>query len=145
VIPSEIGCTLSHLKAFKYIIDNKLEAACILEDDVILGPRFIQFIESINTEDQKIIGMMFLFSVVKMVLINRNILQRVFGSKKYWRPNFLSCNEKRDKCYQACSYIVSSDFAEKTIQLFESKYFLADEWGYFKDEQLYSAIYISIS
>jgi glycosyl transferase family 25 len=143
VIPSEIGCTLSHLKAFKYIIDNKLEAACILEDDVILGPRFIQFIESINTEDQKIIGMMFLFSVVKMVLINRNILQRVFGSKNIGGQTFYRVMKSEINVIRACSYIVSSDFAEKTIQLFESKYFLADEWGYFKDEQLYSAIYIS--
>lgn len=36
----EIGCQLSHQKAYHKIIDEKIEVACILEDDVKLDDRF---------------------------------------------------------------------------------------------------------
>ena len=144
VIPSEIGCTLSHLKAFKYIIDNKLEAACILEDDVILGPRFIQFIESINTEDLKNNrNDVFILGGQDGIDKSKYIEKSFWFKKNIGGQTFYRVMKSEINVIRACSYIVSSDFAEKTIQLFESKYFLADEWGYFKDEQLYSAIYIS--
>src|SRR5262245_45407353 len=34
--PGEVGCALSHLKAYRKILDDGLEVACVLEDDVVL-------------------------------------------------------------------------------------------------------------
>lgn len=36
LVPSEIGCALSHLSVYRAIIDRRLDAALILEDDVTL-------------------------------------------------------------------------------------------------------------
>ena len=36
----EIGCTLSHVKAYHQVLEDKQIWACILEDDVILDERF---------------------------------------------------------------------------------------------------------
>jgi GR25 family glycosyltransferase involved in LPS biosynthesis len=36
----QIGCTLSHLKVLRHIIDNKIEAATIFEDDVMFHPNW---------------------------------------------------------------------------------------------------------
>ena len=38
--PAEIGCSLSHRKVYKLIMDRKLDRAIILEDDAILNQRF---------------------------------------------------------------------------------------------------------
>ena len=38
--PSQIGCTLSHLKVLRYISDNNIEKATIFEDDVIFHPNW---------------------------------------------------------------------------------------------------------
>lgn len=38
--PSMIGIFLSHMKAWKYIVDNNLPSALIVEDDVILDQQF---------------------------------------------------------------------------------------------------------
>jgi len=35
LMPCEIGCALGHYEAWKYIIDNKLEFAIVLEDDIM--------------------------------------------------------------------------------------------------------------
>lgn len=36
----EIGCALSHLRIYRHIIENKIEYACILEDDIIINKHF---------------------------------------------------------------------------------------------------------
>ena len=35
--PGEIGCALSHLAIYRRIVAERLEAACVLEDDVVLS------------------------------------------------------------------------------------------------------------
>jgi len=44
----EIGCTLSHLKIFRQIIDDHVPAACILEDDNDYSPDFGAILEMIE-------------------------------------------------------------------------------------------------
>ena len=36
----EIGCALSHYAIYQKMLDEKIEVSCILEDDVILEPKF---------------------------------------------------------------------------------------------------------
>jgi glycosyl transferase family 25 len=40
VRPGVVGCSLSHLKAYQKILDDDLDSACILEDDVLLPEDF---------------------------------------------------------------------------------------------------------
>lgn len=44
----EIGCYLSHVKCWKKIIDDGLDFAVILEDDLLLEPNFKDVIESVS-------------------------------------------------------------------------------------------------
>jgi len=51
LIPGEVGCALSHRKAWQYIVDNKLESAVILEDDFGLTKEFKgSFLDSIDKQ-----------------------------------------------------------------------------------------------
>src|ERR1700722_12989266 len=38
--PGEIGCLLSHRAVYQHIVDNDIERAIILEDDVFIDPAF---------------------------------------------------------------------------------------------------------
>jgi glycosyl transferase family 25 len=40
--PGEYGCTYSHLKLWKHIVDNEIDNVLILEDDVILSQDLIK-------------------------------------------------------------------------------------------------------
>jgi glycosyl transferase family 25 len=45
--PGEIGCLLSHKAIYQHMVDNDIERAIILEDDVFIDPAFAQVIRSI--------------------------------------------------------------------------------------------------
>lgn len=54
---SEIGCAASHLKAYNYIIKNKIEQAIILEDDAFPSKFLHQWIKkNIKIENNKILN-----------------------------------------------------------------------------------------
>ena len=38
MLPGEVGCYASHMRAWEHVIDNRLSHAMVLEDDVILEP-----------------------------------------------------------------------------------------------------------
>lgn len=49
IVPAEIGCALSHYQLYQRMIDEGINHACILEDDVVLTddfPRQLEFVES---------------------------------------------------------------------------------------------------
>ena len=49
----EIGCVLSHFKIYQKMIEDNIEVACILEDDIELQKDFKEFLnyENLNTVD----------------------------------------------------------------------------------------------
>lgn len=46
--PSEIGCALSHIRVYEKIIENKIDAALIIEDDAILEDDFPRVLREIG-------------------------------------------------------------------------------------------------
>jgi len=49
--PSEIGCTMGHRAIYKKMMDENIEKACILEDDVVLDddfPQILAFLDDFN-------------------------------------------------------------------------------------------------
>lgn len=45
----EIGCTLSHLKIYQTMLDENIEQAVVLEDDVLLSPTFLNVINNVSS------------------------------------------------------------------------------------------------
>lgn len=48
VLPAEIGCYFSHLKALRMIVEQGDEIAVIVEDDVLFKPDFLPFMHEIS-------------------------------------------------------------------------------------------------
>lgn len=50
IAPAEIGCTLSHHRIYKRIVEENIHCACILEDDVALAPNFANQLKFVEKE-----------------------------------------------------------------------------------------------
>jgi GR25 family glycosyltransferase involved in LPS biosynthesis len=51
LVPGEVGCALGHRAAWEYVVHNNLSYAVILEDDIVLGPGYVNgFEESIDLQ-----------------------------------------------------------------------------------------------
>ena len=104
--PNEIGCTLSHLKAYKNILDNNLSWACILEDDAILDKKFKTFIEDFQ---ETILDPMTLYLLggqngldeLNVVKIRKNHIN-IAGQK------FTKTIKSEKYIYRTCCHLVSS-------------------------------------
>ena len=139
--PNEIGCTLSHLKAYKVILDNNLGWACILEDDAILDKNFKTFIEGFQETKLDPRALYLLggqngldeLSVVKSRKNNITIAGQKF-TKTIKSEKFI---------YRTCCYLVSSYLAENITQLSEENFIVADDWAYLADNKIINGIYLS--
>jgi glycosyl transferase family 25 len=49
LVPAEIGCALSHLKVYRAIVERRLDAALILEDDVALPANLPQVLDECSS------------------------------------------------------------------------------------------------
>lgn len=48
--PGEIGCALSHLEVYRKVLDDGVEVACVLEDDVILPPDLGALVDAVASQ-----------------------------------------------------------------------------------------------
>lgn len=139
--PGEIGCTLSHLKAYQKVIDRGLDWACILEDDAILDERFEMFIKQFQSTNLDSHNLYLLGGqtpnskrlIMKSIKNIRNI-----GSQKFHKTI------KSEKIiYRTCCYLISSDLAKSLISLGKNKLILADDWAYLIEKGLIRNIYLA--
>lgn len=139
--PGEIGCTLSHLKAYQAILDKNIDWACILEDDVILDERFETFIRTFQATELDptslyILGGQIDLSKDKIVKSIKNIT--VVGDQK-----FSKTIKSEGFIYGTCCYLMSSCLAEKLITLSQVNFIVADDWQYLVGNDVIQKIYLS--
>lgn len=140
--PGEIGCTLSHLKIFKLMLDNQDEWACILEDDAILDEKFATFIKKFVHQkfDNKNVYMLGgQDGLAPRKFISMSLFHKVDNGKQ----SFSRVNFSEQYVNRTCCYVVSKHFAQKMLYLFENKFYLADDWISFKKAGVYNNLYIS--
>lgn len=103
--PEEIGCSLSHLKVLKLIVERDYKKAMILEDDVIFRDDISTFFNAnyhLIPEDYDMVSLCSSY-IVKPVTINSVIVKNM-GS------------------YTSGSYMITKEFAKICIQKIEEMY-----------------------
>lgn len=129
----EIGCVLSHRKAYQYIIDNNLKSALIIEDDVVLPANINEIIRDIDHS-----------------LLENEVVLLYYGS---FKPCRLSTVGKTDLHTNASlvypieltlsttvAYIISNTAAKNMLNTNKPILVPADRWWYFYHKECFSSI-----
>lgn len=141
--PGEIGCTLSHLSIYKKMIESAVPWAIIFEDDVILDKYFSSFYTSLSsTKLSSLDSKAVLFLGGQDGLSSKKMINTSF-----W--NFLRVGRFKVRktissdyyLFRTCCYVIGIDSAKELVSLFQSDFFVADEWVYFKKSGAISDLY----
>ncbi|WP_303964224.1 glycosyltransferase family 25 protein [Succinatimonas hippei] len=119
--PGEIGCALSHLNLYKYIIENHIQHALIMEDDTLFKPLFplvleqtlkqninwdiIQFIHSNGLRD---------FNLNRKIIIDK---KNNIYLKKAGLGIFDSLFNRRRLSFSAACYLISLKACKRLIEI----------------------------
>lgn len=107
---SELGCTLSHIKAIKYAYENKLGTVLILEDDVSfdllpLWENSLKEITQMISNDWRIIQLI-------------NLVCGIDDTIFY---------VKNKICYSTAAYLINTEGQKKMIDLFQNNTIILDK------------------
>lgn len=120
-LPGEIGCALSHLKAYRLIKERNLTHALILEDDAWLNPNLPQLLKAIERRHSSRNKDVFLLTWVSAML-DRN-------TESLWSTYRLG---KIESAYCAHGYVVSNAAANALIDALYPIRHVADCWGWLR-------------
>ncbi|HEN5330535.1 glycosyltransferase family 25 protein [Klebsiella quasipneumoniae] len=140
----EIGCTLSHIKTYKLMLERGIEWCCILEDDIILDKRFGTFIERLQLNDLSGFENDILFlGGQNGTKASKYISRSIWNKKNISSEVFYKTVKSEKYLYRTCCYLVNKTVAAKLIKLVSNDFFLADEWRYFKKKDIISKFYLA--
>ena len=122
-LPGEIGCALSHQQIYKKIIDENINNALILEDDVVLTEDFQHVLQNITVPSER----------PSVILLSR--------TNKYFKKPLkaISGNYSLHKTLLATtahSYIINSEAARSLLKGLYPVWIVSDKWGLFEDMSL---------
>jgi glycosyl transferase family 25 len=116
----EIGCSASHLAAFRQIAGSNTGVAVVLEDDALLGHQFLDVL-------RRVVGMMDPARPTA-VLLSHVHRYSAWGARRVDRQHALY---RPYSAYGAHAYVVTLAAARAMAARFERVYTVADDWAYF--------------
>lgn len=140
----EIGCSLSHVKVYSKIINNNIPYSLILEDDVIFDDRLAEFVNSFKYSEHLFHESDLLILGGQNGIDKSRFISRSFWSKIIVGGQLFSKTINSEKyIFRTCCYVVSFKMANNLHDIFQSEFFIADEWSYFKEIGLINDIFLS--
>ena len=120
--PSELGTTLSHVKALTTFLESNAEFALIIEDDIIGNDEDIHHLLSLAQQ------------LDKQTLLSGGGLQGVnarylLGKKTQLQDTYNTANLANPPITRACAYIVSRFVAQSILHHHQHNLTIADDWG----------------
>lgn len=127
--PSELGCTLSHIKALEEFMKTDSDYALILEDDVIGEDKDIEKIFNIS---QKLDQHSLFICGAQDGLSSRKYQ---FGKRSSLDDNLYEvCKFSYQHVFRTCCYIITKQSAKEILDYHKKCLTLADKWDeFFKD------------
>ena len=118
--PSEIGAAASHLKAYKFIVSNKIQRAVIFEDDAFPSIQFKSWIE--NTSFNRTDAILSFFAYPSGYL-NKNKIKK-------FDNNNISVFLSKTHIYSSSCYLINSQTAKKILKVTKGKVINYADWGF---------------
>ena len=116
----EIGCSASHLEAFRQIAARGTSAALVLEDDALLGHLFLEVLRRVLATLDPALPMAVLLSHVHRY--------SAWGARRVDRRHALY---RPYSAYGAHAYLITLAGARAMAARFERLFTVADDWAYF--------------
>lgn len=142
--PGEVGCTLSHLKVYKLMLERKQNWACILEDDVILDHRMHDFYINFNINQSKFVDEnLYLMGGQNGISANILVARSFFSFFYVGEQKFSKIINSEQYVCRTCCYVINAKLAEKIVKLSDSIFLLADDWKYMVKNKIITNIYLA--
>ncbi|WP_345828583.1 glycosyltransferase family 25 protein [Erwinia sp. HDF1-3R] len=122
-LPGEIGCALSHQKAYKRMIDNNISEALILEDDALLPDCLPSLLSNEMLTSSKP-GILLLSRVNKYIKKPTRSLNGIFSVHSVHNAT------------TAHSYIINLSGAKNLLRSLYPIWMTSDKWSLFEDYSL---------
>lgn len=107
----EIGCAISHLALYKKLIDSNEKAMLILEDDIILSPKFLKTIESLRQNISK--NDLILIGYGSSITLSYSDSKYISSFSKKTKIEKIKLWYPRESLMGTIGYIIGSEAAEK--------------------------------
>lgn len=136
ITPSEVGCTLSHIQAYKEFLKTDEEYCLIIEDDIIGNDDDIKNIENI-IKNEKPNGLVLFGGQEGVPSDYWNYILAIKTKSLYCISNF-----SKKFLFGAYCYTINRNVAKELIDMHEKDFQFADNWGsLLKENKMY---YISL-
>jgi|SRR5215470_4434340 len=126
--PGIVGCALSHLEAYRRILNDGLEIACILEDDVVLPADLGVLIDEITPQ----------MSGAEVVLLNFHSREpcRItkLGAAQLSSSRLLVQVADRAQAESTGAYLITREACARMVKTVLPVKAAADSWGFFCTE-----------
>ena len=138
----ELGCSLSHMKAFKQFLQSGQDWVCILEDDAIIDKDFKEFI---STVDERVLNKdaLYLLGGQDGLRYKNKVVLNLIKLKRIGGQTFGKVIFGHGYVLRACGYLMNAEMAQKLLSRFESNFFIIDEWAYLMRQGYFSDIYMA--
>ncbi|WP_180177026.1 glycosyltransferase family 25 protein [Acinetobacter sp. YH12039] len=123
IAPSEVGCTLSHIKAYKDFLETNEEYCLVIEDDIIGNDDDISEIENIILSDRP--EGIVLFGGQEGV--PKDYWKYVLAKKT--KNLYLISNFSKKFLFGAYCYVINRSVAEELVEMHNRNFNFTDNWG----------------
>ena len=126
--PGIVGCSLSHLEAYRRIIDDDLQSACVLEDDVVLPGDLGILADEIASRMSGAEIVLLNFHSQEPCRITRATAARLPSSR------LLAQIVDAGQAASAAGYLITRAACERMVKTILPVRAVADDWGFFYRE-----------
>lgn len=120
LLPGEIGCSLSHFKAYRHIVDHDLVAGVIVEDDAVLGVEAIEVVRKLQPRLRE--------DMPRLILLEHVGHYSNWGNKRISRLHRL-CKPKKTR--GSHGYVINRAGAAALLAAMPRICVVADRWNHF--------------
>jgi len=125
--PGEVGCALSHIKAYQLLVRAELDYLLVVEDDIIIQDGdFSQNVEYIANSIQGL--SLCLLGGLEGLTAKYDLMgYQVERTLNVWSINKIMYRW----CWRTCGYLISRDLAKHILRAQSTKISKADNWNIF--------------
>ena len=120
--PSEIGAAASHIKAYKFIVKNKIQRAVIFEDDAFPSIHFKNWIKNTSFNEPNAILSFFAYP---SGYLNKNKISKYDNNK-------ISVFLSKTHIYSNSCYLINNQTAKKILKVTKGKVINYADWSFSK-------------